>query len=191
MTLNFSSTKIKIIIYTFSLLLILSAISFFAVLPAIQEILIINEQILSERKTLEKKYQQGQSLRKATADYLSIKDEFNTILKAFVVKNEELEFVTQLEALATANQIEQTIKFGAEEEYNQDFENITVELTAQGNYKSLLNYFKALESLPYYLNFNTLRIFQTKKSLVKTGEGVATSDTELKLILNVKVFRKK
>ena len=123
MPFGFLSTKIKIILYTAGLLVVLISVGFFAVWPAVQEIKLINSQILAERKELEKKYQQGQNLRKTTEEYLAIKDEFEeTIMKAFVVKNEELEFITQLEALAASNGLEQNIKFSTALEYDKNFE---------------------------------------------------------------------
>ncbi len=115
------STQIKIIIYTAGGILALLIVGFFAVWPAVSEIKLINEQILAERKNLEKKYQQGQSLRQATEEYLAIKDDWAEILKGLVMKNEELEFITQLEALADTRQVKQEIKIGTGVEYNKDF----------------------------------------------------------------------
>lgn len=189
MKLNLS-TRIKIIIYTAGGVLVLLIVGFFAVWPAISEIRLINEQILTERKALEKKYKQGQSLRQATEEYLKIKDDFSEILKAFVIKNEELEFITKIESLADKHQIEQGIKISPEIEYNKDFEKLPLSLTLHGSYQNLLQYLNELESLSYYTNFSSLNLQTTKIKSVATEDETSLSP-QMKLILDINVFRKK
>ena len=140
---------------------IISVMTYFIILPTIQDIQKINDALQRERIDLEKKYLRGQLLNKTIDDFDRVKDKKGLLSTAFIVEGEELAFITQLEQIAEQNQVTQSLKLATEERRQPSNRTysvlpLTIELTAP--FTQTVNYLHDVETLPFYVNTESINI---------------------------------
>lgn len=146
-----------------TLILIITATSgiiiYLVILPTLFDIKKINETIYNERIGLEKKYIRGQLLKKTVEDFDKIKGQINYLSNSFLVIDKELEFITNLEKIASANSIEQTIALDINRiKKRENYKEIPITLEIQGNFIQTMSYLNDLEKLSYYITLDALKI---------------------------------
>ena len=145
--------------------LVLLALIIFIIYPAIQEIININQEIKQERSALERKIALGLNIKKITRDFEEIKKSIDQLDKIFIVKNHELEFITELENLATARAV--TLEINQDfngQEMGDNTKQAALELKITGNYVNLINFLQALENRPYYYNIDHFNFLANAKN---------------------------
>jgi len=158
--LNTISLKYKILAVNCGLLLVLIGGIYLIVLPSLEEINRIKNDIYQERLDLEQKYQRSQSLKKLSANLKSIESKIENIDQVFISQNRELEFITALEQTAEKNQIAQKILLGKAQTAIGDkfYKKIPLQIQAQGNFVDLIQYLQGLETLNYYINIKSIEL---------------------------------
>ena len=152
------NNKHKIIIVSFLLVLFIG-VPAFLILPTIQEIKIINQQMYDQAVNFEKKYLEGRSLKRVIQEYQQIKPTLPELWKSFVQEGEELDLVTALENIAADTKIEQQISFAQQnEQFLDPIEKRGIDLTLEGEYIDILNYLSKTEELSYYLDINSFSL---------------------------------
>src|SRR3989338_1571202 len=145
--------KNKIIASSAGFIAIILCLAYYIVIPTIQEIKAMGNNIEEQREDLEKKYIKGQSLRQLMENFEKIDPKLTYLDKIFANQNRELEFITSLENEANKNQIRQKITLSSPQKTtNQKFTKIKVRLTTEGEFVKQLKYLRDLESLSYYIN---------------------------------------
>jgi Tfp pilus assembly protein PilO len=152
------SLKYKILAANGGILLALICGVYFIVLPNIEEIDLIQEDIYQARLDLEQKYQRSQSLKKLSANLKSIEGKIENIDQVFISQNRELEFITALEQTAEKQNVTQKILLGKAKAAAGDklYKKIPVQIQAQGNYLDMVKYLQGLETLNYYVNIRSI-----------------------------------
>ncbi len=151
----------KMAMLTSGVVVIMSVMTYFIILPTIQDIQGINDSIQRERIDLEKKYLRGQLLNKTIDDFDRVKDRKGLLMTAFIIEGEELAFITQLEQIAEQNQVTQSLKLATEERRQPSNRTysvlpLTIELTAP--FTQTVNYLHDVETLPFYINTGSISI---------------------------------
>ena len=152
------SVKRKIIISALVVVILIGAIVYTIIIPTVNDIKEISNSVYLERVDLEKKYLRGQLLRKTIEDFEKIQPEKDKFSSIFVVKGEELEFITALETLANRNNLTQDIKLQATREnvLKGGAGALPLQILTRGGFINTMQYLRDIERLNYY--FNVLNI---------------------------------
>src|ERR1043166_1210969 len=100
----------KIIMTILGMSITLSAIMFLIVLPTIHQITDLQQEIIQTQTYLEKQLQRTRHVRRTIQHITDITAEAKKYNLSIVNQGEELMIITQLEAAAAQNGIEQTIQ---------------------------------------------------------------------------------
>jgi hypothetical protein len=152
--------KHKILAINLALLVALALVTTLMVVPSIKGIINLKKQTNTQRATLENLYEQGQDLKRSRQDYLLIKNELHRTQEIFIIKNDELNFITTLESLADEHQLELFLELSVDRvsQISTRLESIPVRLNLSGKYQNVINYLDSLESENLYINFKTVSI---------------------------------
>ena len=158
-------TKQKIIVAVVIVLILSGIISYFVVIPTINDIKKISNDVYLERLDLEKKYLKGQLLKKTMADFEKIQPEKNKLLGVFINEGKELDFITALEKISNQHNLEQTLKLGSKQDQGSSLYYILpLEITIKGKFSNTLKYLRDLERLNYYYNINAITTSVAQKN---------------------------
>lgn len=165
----------NLIITTVSLIIIL-IISFLIIRPTIDYIINTKEQIKIEREDLEKQYQRIIYLRKNAEKVKEIEQQLVVLDDLFLLTGQELKFITTLESVAEKNNVSQKISLKSVNMNNSKQTALPFIISANGNSYNIISFLLEIEQLPYYINFNSLKI--SSKS----------ADKNIEIILNGEIY---
>ncbi len=147
--------KKKIYLLVATCLLAVILIVLFIVIPTIDDIENLNQGIQDQLLAIERRYLQLRGAKR-TIDLNKIKADTSKLSAIFVQKNQELEFITTLESLATKNNLEQQIQLNPRSTNLLETIKITpIQITLSGDFLDTLKYLSDLEKLNYYINLNS------------------------------------
>lgn len=154
------TTKRKIIIYLIIFLIATCSIIYFIILPTVNEIKRISNDIYLERVDLEKKYQRGQLLRVTIKNFETIKPKKSKLESVFINEGEELKFITSLEKIANDNNLNQEIKVQEKkiERQENNYYPLSLAISIRGEFINIMKYLQSLEKLNYYFNISAINI---------------------------------
>ncbi len=155
--------KKKIIISLFALLIFLATVFYFIIMPAINDINQLADNIGNQRADVEKKYQQGLSFKKLYNNLKEIESQLKKIDQVFISKNRELEFITTIEDIAAKNQLRQKINLKPEHADEKIFQKNILLLITEGEFKKQIQYLHDLETLSYYINIRNIELSASEK----------------------------
>ena len=174
MQINKYSLKKKIIVGPIIFLAIIGSIVFFIIMPSVNSIKHIKEEVEMQRIDLEKKYIKGQSLKQLKENLKKIKPELETLNNAFIIKGNELGFITTLEN-AFKNLDE-----------SQALQKIPLNLSLKGNFTNLINYLLDIESSHYYINIDSLEIpSASAKSFISNKNSADDNSVSMAISANI------
>lgn len=188
MQINKYSLKKKIIIGPIIFLAIIGSIVFFIITPSVNNIKHIKEEVEMQRIDLEKKYIKGQSLKQLKENLKKIKPELEMLNNAFIIKGDELGFITTLENFAHKNNIEQRINIDAFKnlDESQSMQKIPLNLSLKGKFTNLISYLIDLESSHYYININSLEIpSASAKSFIANKNSGDDNSVSMAILANI------
>ena len=135
------------------------AIIFFVIVPSLQDILKLSNEIQTQREALEDMYQRGQNLKKTHEQFDQIQTETSKIKDLLLKKGEELNFITSLEEVASQNNVIQNIQLDTNNINHQNgYATMPAKLNLSGRYQDILGYLIDLEKLNYYLNITHIAL---------------------------------
>lgn len=148
---------------------ILLSLIAFIIMPAINDIIKINQEITAERIALLKKFEQGLNIKKIEEELAEIEESIEELDKILIKTGQELKFITELENLAQNNQIDININpdFSGAPTAGKNIKIIPLQINLSGEYRQLINFLQDLERMPYYYNLN-LTTFSSR-SRIDTG----------------------
>jgi Tfp pilus assembly protein PilO len=157
------------------MLLIVSVIFIY---PAFHKIISIKNEISQEKLELEAKLNLGLNAKKIKEELTEVENSFQNLDTIFIKQGDELKLLSDLEELATKNQVTLTIKpdFNGQNVSN-NITKIPLELNVSGNFNKLMAFINGLDSINFYFVTDT---FDLKKS-----------DTTLNLTLIGQAYIKK
>ncbi|MFH1187253.1 MAG: hypothetical protein V1688_00135 [bacterium] len=134
------------------------AMFFLIIRPTIIYIKNTKEQIKIEREELEKRYQRIMYLRENAKDLKEIEDQLVVLDDLFLIKGQELKFITTLENIAEKNNVSQKIDLKSTDPNLPKQTALPFEISASGASRDMISYLLAIEQLSYYINFDSLNI---------------------------------
>lgn len=164
-------------------ILLIGVIIYFFIIPAAENIKILKGEAEAKRLELEKNYLKGKSLKAITEDLRKVEPQLEKLKKIFVKKDQELEFINEMEKTAQDSGLEQKINLSSEEEnLGIGYKKIPIQLLTSGDFSSQIKYLSALESLDYYINLKTLEI-SSAGTIIKE-DGSKEDQTQMQIIAN-------
>ncbi len=169
--------KQRLLILTSSIALVLILISVLIVLPTIKQILSLKNNITSIQGNLEERYEKTQRLKKSVSQLSQAKQSAEQFSQAAINPSDQLKSITELENLASQNNIEMTenveyIDLGQNKDNDSNSDTVDSPVLPQyyhfsflnnGSFRDHLAFLKKIENLPFYLIINNLK-FEKKEN---------------------------
>lgn len=178
------TTQQKLIIWCMGFVITITTGCYFVIIPAISSIKNIKAEIITQKVNLEKKILKESGVSGLKEKIEKIEPQLNLFDQIFINKNRELEFITTLENIANKNNVSQKINLdpkNSQREHN--YEKIPLSINAQGNFLTLLNYIKDLESVAYYINIQKLD-FTKVSANARNQEEIPANNYNLIIMAN-------
>ncbi len=185
--LNF---KQKMIINIIFFLIIVISVFYFVIMPTIKNIKTISGEIKTQKVDLEEKYLKGQNLKKLNESLRKIEPQINILDQIFISQNRELEFITTIEEVAHNNNVIQKINLNEIQDNNSTYKETTLQLAIQGTFNNQLSYLKDLESLNYYINIESIKLFPGSSQLIKQDEELKQTKQDINMTIQGLTFWK-
>jgi len=134
-------------------------IAYFIILPTVADIIQIHDAVYKERLDLETKYKRGQLLKQTIANFEKVKPVSEKISSAFIIKNNELDFITALEKIATADNVTQNVHLAPQPQKTSEgvsYFPLNLEIDVSGEYINILKYLNDLELQTYQINISSI-----------------------------------
>lgn len=168
-----------------ALIIILTSVIFgmalLVMLPAVKNIRQEKERIEAERQKLEGLLAKGQSIEKVKENFFLVSEEMLEMEKIFIKNGEELDFITELEDIATQNKIDQKISLSPKEENGGDsIKTSHIVLDLEGKINNILFYLNGLEQMDYYINFYEIDITPIQAEGIQTNSRPIYTNGEVK-----------
>ena len=129
----------------------------FIIIPYYNKIALIKEETYDERVQLEIYKQQRNNAELTRADYNKIKNDTENISKIFINKANILDFVSDLESIASQYQLQQTIKINTDLK-SDDNTPTNFTISTVGNWEGVWQYLLDLEAANYYVNISQITL---------------------------------
>lgn len=165
---NFNlKNRISLSVAGFILSMIL--IIYYLIIPTLNDIKQMGLEIEKQKIDLEEKYQKGQSIKKLAEDLKKIEPLVDQLDIIYINNANSLGLITDLEKIAAENGIEQKINLvQTENNNNQYFQKIPIQLSVSGNFMNQISYLEKIELLKYYINIQSLEMSTAPQS---SGSG--------------------
>lgn len=173
--------KKKIIIIFIIFILLIFSIIFYIIIPTINDIISIKNEIEYQKVDLEKKYLKGQNIKKIAEKLKKIESEIDILDNIFIDEDKSLEFIMSLENRAGDSNIDQKINLFPQEEDDSFYKKIPLQLFTQGDFIDQLRYLISLEKLEKYINVKSLEI--TRRAVRNSSSGEAVSDNNVNMFI--------
>lgn len=149
--------KIAIAISLF--IVIMGAMFFLVIIPTVNDIKDLRENIIMQKIDLEKKLKKESNMAKLGEQLKKIKPEMDRFANIFVEENRKLEFITTIEGIADSVNATQDMDIDFSGKQNKGYYSvIPVEITVSGTYENVMRYLIKTESLRYAFNIDTISI---------------------------------
>jgi len=184
--------KQKKIYFTFGTFICLLLVSVFIVYPSIKEIKKISNQINEQKEKLEKFYMEGCFLKPTKNQYEKIEPQIAELSKIFIHENQELDLITNLENIASKNNLKQKIELKELKEDTKTqakYETLPLTIKIIGNYLNCIKYLIELEALNFYINIDEIKAFSFGTGGFKT-EGISSiNKNDVSILINAHAFK--
>jgi len=183
--------KNKIIAMPIGFVLIIFGLIYFIVAPTIVDIKTVGGEIEEQRIDLEKKYNNGISLRQLTENLKIIEPKLSLLDKIFINKNRELEFITTIENEANEARVSQKINLiSPETTEKKEFQKNNLQLLTKGGFNEQLKYLMNLESLSYYINVKSLELSPADSNKEAEINNQELTSNRLNMLINADTYWK-
>ncbi len=173
-------TKRKIYITLGVTVVVVLGLGAFVLWPFQQKVIVSQANIQNNRQEIEEMQQRQEALIYSGRSYSELQQNgASKIHNIFVSRDGVLEFVNELETLASENNVSQNISLN-EASIEEGEEALIMTLTLGGNYLELVNYLQKLEQESFYFDWQEITL---KESIAREGENnkalIATVKTKV------------
>ncbi len=129
----------------------------FVIFPLQSDVATLSAESYDKRITLAIYEQQRANIEITRKDYRTIQNDLENISKVFVVPDNELDLISQLEDIAIDNDITQSIDIDSSSglEINGA---LLISILASGTWNSIVHYFSDIEQMDYYVTIGNITI---------------------------------
>lgn len=175
----------KFIISSCAWMLSLLGLIIFIIMPVITDILRTNQIIAKERRELEERYEKGLSLRALRNQLAQVDEGLKKIAILILGKENQLEFVTTLEQIASKHHVAYELSLNNFETNlntaKQDVVPVLLTISLEGEYSRLLSAIHDYEQTPFLLRVTNL-------DMQTSSDG---ANTDLKAVLQLESYWRK
>lgn len=145
----------------------------FLVLPTMRDIDRFRNDLRAEYQTLEEHYAQGHRINRLHDDWVFAEPTVERIHAATVARSESIAFITRLEGIAEAEQLDHRLSIPPEKIEGAKSPTITVPYAIewQGSWEHILRALVTLEREPFYLPISTITIRSNRRGAFATPTG--------------------
>jgi len=151
------------------------------ILPTLYNIKNLEDETSKIRQYMEKKYQDTRSLSNSKQKIEEIQTMMADFEEHLFYRGDELQLITMLENLATANKVNQKINQSNLDKTGDG--TITFSITVNGDYINVLQYLNTLEKQKYFINIKQLT-FSSAFTPQNKNPNAAVMNLELLLYAN-------
>jgi Tfp pilus assembly protein PilO len=167
----------KIAIATLIALLSIGGVVFFVLRPTLAEIKNKRTTLLNLKIEEINNQEKSRNIDILNSKLATIEPQIKELDKIFVDKEGGLEFIVAMENIAKLHDIEQHLDLKPIDTVSADkFKKTPLEINASGEYKNVIAYLEAIESMDYHLNIEEI----TFSSFPLPGEN--RSETQIRII---------
>lgn len=148
------------------------------VFPTAKRITALGEEIYETKKFIEKQYQRTKELKKSILNIDEVEQATRIFARTAIQPGEELRVITELEALAEAHHIAQSLSV----RFNPGDPSFTFSFSNRGEFPDMIRYLRSMEQLPYYVFIDRLswqRQILSRRSDVPEGALVLSFDAKI------------
>jgi Tfp pilus assembly protein PilO len=157
------SVRNKMLITILGYLVVLVVVVLFVIIPSVEKIQTISQEVYDQQLYLEELYMRGQLIKRVQRQLAEINPFIEKMTRGFVDPEQSVDFVLSLEGLAQNNNIVQRIEMRPERAVQRNiYEILPVHLSLEGNFINLIKYLKGAEEMDYYFNVGALNIASPK-----------------------------
>jgi len=110
-------------------------------------------EIVTQKIELEQKLNREKNMASLSAKVKRIEPLSDRLTKIYINQNRELEFITTLEGIASANNISQSLNLDLDGRVvTGGYNTVAMEISASGTYSDVLAYLISLETMNYYIS---------------------------------------
>jgi len=197
-TSKYFTPKQKALFNLAAYMLIAFGIYYFVILSTVNKIKEIRGNIISEKINFEKNISQEKNMSELSAEVKKIEPQMKKFSQIFINNNRELEFITQLENIASKHNVKQKLSLQNLEADSADgtdyYFEVPIDLETSGTFKDIIDYMAELESLSYYININKINIgsyaISGSVSRMSNGSDPAPSNKNITLNLSATTYWK-
>ena len=186
---TFSNLNIKnkslVLVAIFTLINI--GIIYFLIIPSIDNIKNLRNDILNLKIDSENKIAQETKTNDLNNKFKKIEPQLEKINQIFISQNREIEFITTLEGLEGKYNITQTLNLGLDDaKQGEGFKIVPFSIDANGNFKDIMNYLTGVESLNYYINIENISLSKNATD-INTQQKIPGQESSSESKINIKV----
>jgi len=170
------SYKQKVLIALSLNLIVLFLIVYFFITPYIDSVKAANKALIGRRTEFETMLIKEKKFSKISQNLSKIESEIDKIDRAFINKNNKLEFITMIEGLAEHNSL--SLDMNIDFEAIEKNKTVPLRLTVIGTYNNLMNFLVSIENLNYYINVNDV-------SISSAGRSATGNENESSFTMNI------
>ena len=128
-------------------------IVYFVLTPTLNKIKTKRAEIVTQKIELEQKLTKEKNMASLSAKVRKIEPFVDRLAEVYINQNRELEFITTLEGIASANNISQSLNLSLDNSNPASgYSTVPLTINASGTYNDLLAYLISLETIKYYIN---------------------------------------
>lgn len=159
----------KLFLFLTTLLIIILGISITILYPTVKTILSLGSDISQIQQSMEEKYEISQKLRRSFQEIDEVEKNTAKYSQAYIKKGDELGVITDLEKIATENNIVQNMNMTLVENQGTDKvampEYYRISFVNNGSFTDQISYLEALNKLPYYLIIQNINLEKRNKKI--------------------------
>ena len=146
--------------------------------PSIDAIKIKRTEIVTQKIEMEQKLNKEKNMSNLSAKVRKIEPQADRLASVYINQNRELEFITTLEGIASANNVAQSLNLDLDKSNTSSgYNTVPLEINISGSYNNLLAYLISLETMNYYINVTNWQFSSSGNKI--SGSSMLDSDNQI------------
>lgn len=193
--LNKKITSSKQVIYRALFALVICAtVIFFVLLPTINSIKSIRQDILVQKRDLEVKLVKEKNMSDLNEKLKLVTPKLEKLEEIFLNQSREAEFITIIESIAQSSNVQETISPSNTKTASiGEYKIVPINIMATGKYKDILKFLVMLESLKQYVSIEDIQINSSQAAgtnILNKGTDTNTGSNLVQIKLSANTYWK-
>ncbi|KKU47331.1 hypothetical protein A3H10_01870 [Candidatus Uhrbacteria bacterium RIFCSPLOWO2_12_FULL_46_10] len=147
--------------------------------PSVKQIRSTSQMIYQEYQFLEDRSQRSKNIKQAKKEYEELRTHLPALRALAIEPNEELKFITAVEALAEANRVTEKINLDVDKPRPAgNYNALPMELTISGSYRDVVKYLAALRNIQIVTTLSNISLVSGRTT---DALGVIGQNSDIKI----------